>query len=482
MKRVAVFWLALVTGAAAHAQYWKAMGKGTVGPTEVQTLYGDSASDRLLAGGTFLHILNEADTVLGFGQAAWNGSRWDSLATRIQEYGGNSAQPTRWFQRFKGDLYACGAFSVPLADGNWSRYFARLNEVTQQWDTLACKVPTECSVTALVPKRPDTLLYAVGYKYGLCGLPESGVFAYDGTSFQPWAPYDLIPEYQGNLVGFVFHFKGKTYITGLFRDPLGPDFASFLRWNGTGWEYVPGWGTYYAPIKEILVHNDILYVGGGLNSSNGGPGNGVASFDGETWNNLGGGVYNANLPSNTVVLGLQWFHNELVVCGRFTHAGGVECSSIAKWTGQQWCSYPGEIRAHWGNHPTLYEMAIWRDSLYVCGGINTVDGDTMRQVIQWIGGDAVGACSTVGVEEAPATVAALQVVPLTEPGLWSVHLPTQGSWTLTAYNTAGQRVGQWPATGAVPATIDLGNRPHGLYLLRARAATGVQLGTKLLRP
>jgi len=467
---------------AAQGQYWKALGRGTIGPNEIQTLFSDSASDRLLAGGTFRWIMNDEDTVLGMGHAAWNGVRWDSVATRIQLFESGSSQQTYWFLRFQGTLYACGTFSVPLANGSFSRYFAKLNETTQRWDTLACSVSTESSVTTLVPKQPDSVLHATGHRYGLCGEPESCVFEYDGTAFQKWAPFDLIPDPNDNYVGFVFHYKGKVYMTGLFGDPMDPDdVVTFLRWNGTSWEYVPGWGTYYAPIKEILVKDDILYVAGGLNMALGGPGNGVASFDGETWNNLGGGVIDADMPGSTAVLGLQWFHDELVVCGHFTHCGGMPTSSIAKWNGQQWCSYPGDIRAKWGNHATLYEMAVWRDSLYVCGAINTVDGDTMRQVIQWLGGDAVAGCSTVGVPEPTATTPTLHVATLPVPGQWRITLPFSAPWTLIAFNTAGQAVGRWQITGST-ATVDLGEASSGLFLLQAVSPSGLRLATKLIRP
>lgn len=482
MKRATLAGVLVLLYTGAQGQYWRALGKGTVGPNEVQTLFGDSVSDRLLAGGTFLHLRNDADTVLGFGQAAWNGTRWDSLATRIQAFGGESAQPTHWFLRFQGDLYACGGFGLFLANGEVTHHLAKLNEIERRWENLVCNTPIENSITTLVPKIPDTDLYATGYRESLCGEPESCVFEYDGTTFQKWAPFDLIPDPNDNYVGFVFHYKGKVYMTGLFGDPMDPDdVVTFLRWNGAAWEYVPGWGTYYSPIKEILVKDDILYVAGGLNMALGGPGNGVASFDGETWNNLGGGVIDADMPGSTAVLGLAWFHDELVVCGHFTHCGGQPTSSIAKWNGQQWCSYPGDIRAKWGNHATLYEVAVWRDSLYVCGAINTVDGDTMRQVIQWLGGDAVGGCGTVGLPEPAATSPTLHVASLPVPGQWRITLPHTAPWTLTAFNTAGQAVGRWQTTGTT-ATVDLGPASSGLFLLQAVSASGLRLAAKLILP
>jgi len=156
----------LLWGTAALPQppYWRAMGRGTVGPTEIQTLYGDSVSGRLLAGGTFLRIMNDQDTVLAYGQAAWNGLRWDSLAHRIQLSGsGNMTQQTFWFLRFQGRLYACGGFSFLAEDSIWNNALARLNEQTHHWEALECINPNQSNLLTLVPKAPDSTLYATGY-------------------------------------------------------------------------------------------------------------------------------------------------------------------------------------------------------------------------------------------------------------------------------------------------------------------------------
>ena len=460
------------------AQYWKALGRGTIGPTEVQTLYGDSVSERLLAGGTFMWIKNEHDTVLGDCQAAWNGTRWDSIASPIS--GSNSAQQTHWYLRFEGRLYACGFFDFQLPNSSWNTNLARLNEEGTQWEALGCSNPPNSEIATLVPKEPDTTLYATGYKGTVCGFPESCVFRYDGSAFHTWPPFEDIPYDPGNYVGYVFDYQGMTYMTGTLQDPVGPGTVTFLRYTGTTWEHVPGWNT-QSPIKEILIRNGILYVAGAFHESSGGPGNLVASFDGENWDDLDGGLAYYPIPMNGVAMDLEWYHGKLLVSGFFNRAGGAECSSIAQWDGTQWCGFPGEIRWQFNGLSLLYDMAVWRDSLYVCGGINTVDGDTMRQVIQWIGGDAIGNCSTTAIDQTVGTPTRLIIRTLPGSANWEVEFPGSGPWVLLAYNSIGQSVGQWHASSnKVP--VDLDGEPPGLYLLRAESATGQRLGTKILRP
>ncbi|MBP8824498.1 MAG: hypothetical protein KBH07_12720, partial [Flavobacteriales bacterium] len=220
MNRPVVLAVAIASlGGEAHAQYWRPLGLGTVGVTEIQTLYGDSISDRLLAGGTFTWIQNVDDTLLGMGQAAWNGSRWDSVAHRIAP----SVLPTFWFLRFQGELYACGAYLFYDNDGNVNLSFARLDDVTHYWEALECTNPfPQSGLVTIVPKVPDTTLYATGYMGSVCGLPESCVFRYDGSAFHSWAPFDLIPPDNNNYVGTIFDYKGKTYLTGSVRDPVEP--------------------------------------------------------------------------------------------------------------------------------------------------------------------------------------------------------------------------------------------------------------------
>ncbi len=481
MKRVVgVATAALLSAAVANAQYWKALGKGTIGPTEIQTLYGDSISNRLLAGGTFTFILNDGDTVLGMGQAAWNGSRWDSLAYRIAP----SVGQTFWFLRFQDKLYACGGYLFYDDEGNVNSSFAQLNENTLHWNTLACTNPYPLSgLLTLVPKEPQNTLYATGYMGSICGYPESCVFRYDGSAFHVWEPFNLIPDGNDNYVGTVFDFQGKTYMTCSLRDPLGPGYVSFLRWNGTTWEHVPGWNT-LSPIKDISIRNDTLYVAGTFTLADDGPGNLVAAFSNDQWNNMGGGLYYTPVPMSGAALDLEWFHGELWTCGRFNFAGGIPAHSIAKWDGQRWCVPPGDFQ--WINNSLsrLGDMTVWRDSLYVCGGILTVDGDTMKQVVQWLGGDVIAACSqATGVEEAGfmSVGGELQVTPLPTGTSWAVHFPRMGQWTLEVYDAAGRQVRSLLGNGGT-MELDLGAEASGLYLLRAMDERGAPRSAKLVRP
>jgi hypothetical protein len=426
--------------------------------------------------------MNDSDVVLAYGQAAWNGMRWDSLASRIQGFeGGEGVQQTFWFLRFQGALYACGGFALQQSNGELTNNLARLDEQTHHWEGLGCNIPSISGILTLVPKEPDTTLYAtgyLGYASEFCGYQPSCVFRYDGSAFHIWEPFNQIPDDEDNYVGTVFDFHGKTYMSCSVPDPTGPGFVSFIRWNGSSWEHVPGWNT-LGTIKDILIHNDTLYVAGTFSVGGGGPGNGVAAFDGENWSDMGGGLHYLN--GSGFALDLEWWHGDLLACGRFIQAGNANCTGIAKWNGHQWCSFAGILHDASGIDARLTDMAIWRDSLYVCGGIASIDGVPVRQVAQWIGGDAVGGCSTVGIHEADAQNTTLAINPLAEPGRWTVHFPSNGAWTLSAFDVMGRSVGTWNSHGT-QMVLDLADRSQGIYLLRANSAASEVRTARVVRP
>lgn len=462
-----------------HAQYWEPLGRGILGgSTSVQTLYGDAQSDRLLAGGTFNYIMNESDTVLGVGQAAWDGTRWDSLATLVESIGGPfDASQTYWFLRFQENLYACGGFVFLTDNKEVNEGLARLNENTQRWEALECINPSMSGILTLVPKEPQGTLYATGYTGTLCGYPLSCVFRYDGQAFHIWEPFEQIPQAQGNYVGLVFDFQGYTYMTGAFRDPLGTGISNFMRFNGTTWEYVPGWGTTQGAFKEISIHEDRLYIAGAFRQSQGAPGNHIASFDGTGWNDMGGGLNLISTPASTTVYALQWHQGSLFVGGLFSRAGGIPANSLAKWTGDRWCALP----ADYAPNTLITDIAVWRDDLYISGSFNSINGEPIRDVARWIGGETTTNCSAPVAVQEIVLASSLTLLPTGTPGMWELKLPTDGLWTIAVVDATGREVlsSRTPQQSLV---LDLQHQAPGLYVVRATLPNGRMLSAKLAKP
>lgn len=478
MKVFAIIAL-MVFQCCAVAQHWKPLGLGALGPGQMSCLSTDSIGDRLIGSGTFKHIANEEDTVLVMGMAAWNGTRWDSVAHRIQVESGNIAGQVFWSFRYQGVLYTCGAFGFSVNPDTANFGFAQLNEETLRWEPLACINSPLTSLYTLFPREPQEYLYATGHKTDLCGYPESCVFRYDGSAFHEWPPWQQIPYYSNNYVGTVFDFRGYTYMTGSFRDPLSNGYCSMMRHNGTNWEYVPGWGNAPGPIKDMSIRNDTLYLAGAFRMP-AAPGNGVASFDGTTWNDLGGGIRLEIAPQYSVAQSLHWFQNELYAGGQFSTAGGIAANGFAKWNGRQWCSLPGFDQAPGPFTQNVVDMATFRDSLYIVGAFEELEGQPMNMMAQWIGGDAVSQCSApVAVHEAPAYRSGSLVVVQQQQQLL-VRPPHTGPWQLALTDAAGRTVSTHTFNGnehTMPTTA----LPQGLYLVSA-TTTGERYVSKVFVP
>ena len=118
-------------------------------------------------------------------------------------------------------------------------------------------------------------------------------------------------------------------------------------------------------------------------------------------------------------------------------------------------------------------MAVWRDSLYIIGSFQSIDDVPMKQIAQWIGGDATGDCSVpVAVNEQPS-----------EEGLTLSPNPTNGPLRLQGLPPSAQRVVVRDALGRIAHVqstnlyqLELGHLPAGTYLLQVVDAGGTVHG------
>ncbi|MEO8589064.1 MAG: T9SS type A sorting domain-containing protein [Flavobacteriales bacterium] len=119
-------------------------------------------------------------------------------------------------------------------------------------------------------------------------------------------------------------------------------------------------------------------------------------------------------------------------------------------------------------------MTVWRDSLYICGGFNIIEGDTIIQVAQWIGGDATTNCSTPTGIAQHGSRSVFSVAP--NPATTSITLqglPTAAA-TFVVHDALGRVVMR---TQARPPAMDIAGLPSGTYVVRILDAQNLSLGT-----
>ncbi|MFZ1615959.1 MAG: hypothetical protein WAT41_01245 [Flavobacteriales bacterium] len=90
-------------------------------------------------------------------------------------------------------------------------------------------------------------------------------------------------------------------------------------------------------------------------------------------------------------------------------------------------------------------------------------------------------CGPVGIPEDQWIEQGFQLSPIPLSGQWNLSFPVAGAWQVSAHAISGQLVGSWQASGT-NVVIDLGNRPSGLYLLRAMDSKGYLYTGKVVRP
>lgn len=438
----------------------------------VRRVWGDSIMDRLLLGGQFEWITHDGEPVLGMGQAKWDGTQWDSIATRIAPVAGT----TLGFLRFQGRLYSYGEFVQVLDGGAHNKSIARLNEDNAVWEPLECLNPdTGHYLRRLVNIAPSDTLYATGYRASVCGYPNNYVFAYDGSAFHEW-PLCQLQGAADDRVFHVFTFQGIWYMTGhLINSGQGFQEVRFIRYINGAWEVVPGWpSAWYGFIEDVSIHNDTLYVCGEFSEQTGAPGNNIAYFDGTAWHAMGEGL---GYPSDPMGIGagrMRWYHGDLYVTGRYSHAGGEDRhGGLAWWNGEQWCGFPsvfeGDVMP--GTWPEVRDIAVWRDSLYICGSFKNLQNQTVHQVAQWTGAPPDADCLFQGVAANDPKVP------------FCVHPnPSEGLVAWSGMPAGAERVRVCDVLGRavldlrqVPAQLDVGSFAPGTYAVTMLARDGMRL-------
>jgi hypothetical protein len=197
-----------------------------------------------------------------------------------------------------------------------------------------------------------------------------GIGAWDGTHwsalgssfFRTTAKY--FGTYQGDLVAV--GYSGNLGYVG--------------RWNGTAWSKFGTNPPQYG-LAAQEYHND-LYVGHEFED---GPTDGIARWDGVTWQSVGAGLSYQGYPLNSFGYAMCLLGDSLVVGGEFDHAGGLPANNIALWDGAGWHAIGDGFTEPFAYGGEVYTVAIWNGHL-VAGGDFTVSGtQPMQGVAIWDG-------------------------------------------------------------------------------------------------
>ncbi|UTW65680.1 T9SS type A sorting domain-containing protein [bacterium SCSIO 12643] len=201
-----------------------------------------------------------------------------------------------------------------------------------------------------------------------------------------------IPEFDLLTIACATFYKGELYVGGILFDQINGGNVSVVRGNGSTFKLVTDSlrGPFDA-VNTMLMHNDTLYMGGLFYEVYGAPGNCILAWDGNHFHQLGQGVTNLDLAQ---VMDLEIWENQLVMSGNFNSVDNISASRIAIWDGHKWCGFGGDFQSGVG------ALTILRDTLFVGGGFNDIDGNPPHNLTKWNGGSYRDTCSwPVGISE-----------------------------------------------------------------------------------
>jgi hypothetical protein len=173
-----------------------------------------------------------------------------------------------------------------------------------------------------------------------------GTFSYSGasamTNIAYWdgSAWHAMGNPFNGIVDALQFYGGYLYAGGTFTN-ISLHFTNIARWNGGAWSAVPGGGANQG-VYDMTTDGTNLYVGGIFTQIGGIPGTNIVSFDGTTWEQLGGGLHyfqNGLGQANK----LLWWSNQLFVAGGFDRAGdNAGAAYVARWDGTNWWSLGGD--------------------------------------------------------------------------------------------------------------------------------------------
>jgi hypothetical protein len=252
-------------------------------------------------------------------------------------------------------LYAGGVFRS--AGGVVTNNVARWDGAS--WQALGNGVAGSVDALAVFDDGGGPALFAGG-RFQFAGSSARHIARWNGSS---WAPLGSgMNDAVHALAVFDDGNGAALYAGGEFTTAGGVAAERVARWNGSSWAALGGGVS--DTVLALAVFDDgsgpALWAGGELTSAGGNAASHVAKWDGASWSPPGTGVSGT---SDDRVSALSVFDDgsgpALYAGGRFTLAGGVAVSHIARWDGASWSPLGGGVSG--ASSPEVRALAVFND-------------------------------------------------------------------------------------------------------------------------
>lgn len=313
--------------------------------------------------------------------AAWDGSNWNPLdpatnaspmTTCAGSYGGQTILA-------RDGVVAGGYFGAGITphgpgltawDGN-------------EWTSLINGFSPGGQVNVISDYQGQLLVGGFFEFAGAIGSP--GVATFDGSKWHTLGD-GLLADFDrssgANGVVALLEFAGSLVASGRFFGPDENELSGVAFWDGSRWSSLtpgsPG-GSTDGSVRSLAVYGGELYAGGQFAELNGLVTNGLARFDGLSWE----AVAANDAPRN--IRALAVFQGQLIVGGSFSAVDGVAANGLASYDGVNWSAVSGV------GQPDVTTLAVFQNELYIGRACGSQAFAGQSHLYRWNGMDAPAA-------------------------------------------------------------------------------------------
>ena len=277
-----------------------------------------------------------------------------------RSFGSGVSQQITELYELNGVLFAAGNF----LEASNQRVSGVARWTGGAWEPVAPAFDQQ-TVTAL--GSHDNALVVSGYFVDGKGNASTLVTLEDGH----WRPFTDAPF---GAVYALAEFRGRLVAGGNFTATFdGRPLGLIAAWNGERWEQLGG-GLEGLRVEALAVHENELFASGLLTTAGGQTVQNIARWNGSRWSSAGEGLEN--------YVGALVEHNGVLFAGgRFLKTSGP-AACVARWTGSGW-SIVGD--GMFSSRGIVLDLASVNGDLIACGDFDSIGSATVRDLARWDG-------------------------------------------------------------------------------------------------
>lgn len=345
-----------------HGQTWLPLDMGIGGCLSghhIHHLNFDSIANKLLVSGTF-RTDGTCLTVNGF--TMWDGLTFDSVATNLE------MAPAYIQIDYNNSIYGSRRFSEILEPGI---YMAKL--VNQNWEPMM-NSPNRHIECAL---QVQDLLY-IGGAFEQCeGTQCYLVASFDGVSFEPLVSNGFVED--GWRVLDLAFYQDQLFAGGKFQ-LLNQNGESVWNLGVVSEDWMSLFPIPFSSasiVESLQVFENDLYIAGLMTIEGEEAYHSILKWDGSVLSDLSTYNYDDLIgPFNERLTDMEVYDNMLYVAGWFDQLEGQPCQGVARWDGMSWECLNTEIISPLWN--AVHDIEIIEDTLYMAGDFVSIGTDTLR--------------------------------------------------------------------------------------------------------